>query len=391
MNAAEPRLTIVLPLRGRHLFTLRFLWHANKARVPYRILIADGMVHPLLARILENSRERFPHLDIEYVRYPDDKDFRDFYAKMSDAAARVRTPYAMLVDNDDFLSPGGIDAAIAHLDAHSDYVCASGRVAGFSAYSGLDNPSGGVRGRLDRLCAYFPSADVTSASAADRVRQAALDLWIYYAVIRTEALVTVQRELAGLDFSDLLIYEAFYVMRVLTLGKARADQSTVGYLRQYGTSLNSSFKKDWVHHLIRSRFTSDVEALVERISEAAAEADAADVGMIVEDVRTILERKFRQFVWASYGNFQKLKWWLRARVPRLVGWLQNRPRFSRRRGRAVLLAELAAAGAPQAYLSAFRSDLGLIEDVLGGDEFARYLEPYLLELGPADRNRAPGT
>lgn len=394
MNAAPPRLTIVLPLRGRHLFTLRFLWHANKARVPYRILIADGMVHPLLARILENSRESFPRLDIEYVRYPDDTDFRRFYAKMSDAVARVRTPYAMLVDNDDFLSPGGIDAAVAYLDANSDYVCASGRVAGFSAYSGLDNPSAGVRGRLDRLCAYFPSEDVTSSSAADRVRQAALELWIYYSVIRTDALATVQRELAELDFSDLQIHEAFHVMRVLTLGKARADQSTVSYLRQYGTSLNLSFKKDWVHHLVRSRFTNDVQALVERISGAAAKADAADAAdasMIAEDVRIILERKFRQFVWASYGNFQKLKWLLRARVPRLVRWLQNRPRFNVRRGRAVLLSELKAAGASNAYLSAFRSDLALIEDVLGGDEFARYLEPYLLELGADDRDIATRT
>src|SRR5665647_722317 len=285
MTVPAPRLTIVLPLRGRHLFTLRFLWHANKARIPYRILIADGQVHPSLARILENSRESFPHLDIEYVHYPDDASFRHFYAKMSDAAQRVRTPYAMVVDNDDFLSFGGIEAAIAFLDANSDYVCSSGRVAGFSVYSGLDNPSGGLRGRLNRLYTYHHSEDVTSPKVAERVRQGALRLWIYYSVIRTQALATVNREMVELDFSDLQIFEAFHVMRALTLGKARADQSTVSYLRQYGTSLNLSFKKDWVHHLVRSRFTSDVQALVDRISGAAAKADAADAGIIAEDVR----------------------------------------------------------------------------------------------------------
>lgn len=381
MTAMTPRLTLVLPLKGRHLFTLRFLWHANKARIPYRILIADGQVHPLLARILENSRESFPHLDIEYVRYPDDASFRHFYAKISDAAQRVRTPYAMLVDNDDFLSLDGIETAIAFLDANSDYVCSSGRVAGFSVYSGLDNPSRGLRGRLNRLYAYYRSEDVASPAAAERVRQGALRLWIYYSVIRAEAFATVSREVVELDFSDLLIYEAFHVMRALTLGKARADQSTVGYLRQYGTSLNLSFKNDWVHHLVRSRFTSDVEVLVNRVSRAAATADGADADAIAEDVRTILEGKIRQFVWASYGSFQGLKRVLRERAPRLVGWWQNRPRFNVGRSRATMLSDLARAGASQAYLSKFGAELALIEEVLGGDEFAQFIQPHLAALG----------
>ena len=42
-----------MPLRGRPLFTLRFLWHANRARLPYRFIIADGQVRPRLAAILD--------------------------------------------------------------------------------------------------------------------------------------------------------------------------------------------------------------------------------------------------------------------------------------------------------------------------------------------------
>lgn len=115
----SPRLTIVLPLKGRHLFTLRFLWYANKARLPHRILIADGQVHEAVARHLENSRETFPNLDVEYVRYPNDTGYRQFFAKMSDVVRRVRTPYAMLADNDDFLGSYGIERALDFLDAES--------------------------------------------------------------------------------------------------------------------------------------------------------------------------------------------------------------------------------------------------------------------------------
>jgi hypothetical protein len=45
-----PRLTIVMPLKGRHLFTFRFLWHANRMRLPYRFLIADGQVNEAVAQ-----------------------------------------------------------------------------------------------------------------------------------------------------------------------------------------------------------------------------------------------------------------------------------------------------------------------------------------------------
>ncbi|MGA9951110.1 MAG: hypothetical protein WBQ24_22905, partial [Xanthobacteraceae bacterium] len=90
--APAPRLTIVLPLRGRHLFTLRFLWYADKLRLPYRILIADGQVNETVARHIENSRTFFPNLDIDYVRYPDDAGYPQYFAKMADAMRRVRTP-----------------------------------------------------------------------------------------------------------------------------------------------------------------------------------------------------------------------------------------------------------------------------------------------------------
>ena len=73
--AAMPRLTIVMPLKGRRLFTFRFLRYADALRMPYRFIVADGQVNEAAARHLENSRETFPNLDIEYIRYPDDTGF----------------------------------------------------------------------------------------------------------------------------------------------------------------------------------------------------------------------------------------------------------------------------------------------------------------------------
>jgi hypothetical protein len=69
------RLTIVIPLRGRPLFTLRFLWHANAARLPYKFILADGEVRPDLSRLLDDAHKLFPNIDVDYIRYPDDTDF----------------------------------------------------------------------------------------------------------------------------------------------------------------------------------------------------------------------------------------------------------------------------------------------------------------------------
>jgi glycosyltransferase domain-containing protein len=381
MPPASPRLTIVLPLKGRHLFTLRFLWQADKVRVPYRILIADGEVHPVLAGILENSKEHFPNLDIDYVHYPDDKNFTCFFAKMADALGRVTTPYAMLADNDDFLAMGGLERALDFLQVNPDYACSAGRVAGFSVYSGLSNPSRGLRGRANRFYEYHQAEEVGSSSAAERVQQAALKLWIYYAVHRTGNLATTLRECAEIDFSDLLLFEAFFVMRSLTMGKAHSDRATISYLRQYGTSLRSSFKKDWVHHLLRSRFTSDVQAMVERISAVIAADDGSDPAVAAEQVRAVLDAKFRQFLGASYGSLQEVKQALRRKMPEVVIWLQNRPRYFIGRERSALFRQLADAGASPDHVAQFRTELALIEDTLSGEAFAAFVRSYEPALG----------
>ena len=129
------RLTIILPLRGRPLFTLRFLWHANAARLPYKFIIADGEVRQELSHLLENSAKLFPDIDVEYIRYPDDTDFGRYFAKMTDALQRVQTPYAMLADNDDFLALTGLERSLDFLDANPDYVCYGGGIGGFAVYS----------------------------------------------------------------------------------------------------------------------------------------------------------------------------------------------------------------------------------------------------------------
>ena len=380
-DLTTPRLTIVLPLKGRYLFTLRFLWHANRARLPYRFIVADGQVHPALAEILENSHTHFPELDIEYIRYPDDVDFSRFFAKMADALQRVKTPYVMLADNDDFLMAAGIERSLDFLDGHPDYVCCGGGIGGFSVYSPGGGKNPGVLGPLNKISfRYMPydrSADLDSSSMTERLALGLRNSWSYYAVFRSPDLLRIWREIVEMDFSDLQLFEKYCAMRTLTLGKARSDASTIAYFRQYWTTLRSAFTRDWVHHLLRNRFSSDFSDIIDRISRVAAEADGIDQAIVAERLRERVEPWLRDFLRLNYGLSGTVRQYLRDRVPGLLTWLKTRRRISVPFERKAIVAKLRNNGATDTYLQSFQAELAQIEDVVRGDGFRTFLRPHI--------------
>lgn len=372
----SPRLTIVVPLRGRNLFTLRFLWHANAARLPYRILLADGQVNDAVARHIENSRETFPNLDIDYVRYPDDTGYSRYFAKMADAMARVRTPYAMLADNDDFLGVNGIEQALDFLEANPDYIAARGRPIAFSAYSGFGAPDNGVHGGLNGLRMTYECVDMSSPSVTERLDQGRQSLLIYYSIYRTDALAALWREDSAIDFSDLMLHETYHAMRTLTLGKVRTNAATITYFSQIGTSTSSNPTLDWAGHLLRSRLTVDVDRMVARVVDAAATA-GAEAKAVDEQARTIIEDYFRDFLWSNYGLVARIKRFLRSQSPAAVKYWQSRPRFSVKRELTTVLGKLGAAGASAQDISRTRAEISAIEKALSPQAFSEFAGPFL--------------
>jgi glycosyltransferase domain-containing protein len=380
------RLTIVLPLRGRPLFTLRFLWHANAARLPYKFIIADGEVRPELSHLLDNATGLFPNIDVDYIRYPDDTGFSRYFAKMTDALQRVRTPYAMLADNDDFLAFAGLERSLDFLDASPDYVCCGGGIGGFAVYSRNAPQLRGLCGPLNKLAyRYMPydrSLDLCSPSMTERLSQGLRNSWSYYAVFRSSALQTIWREVAALDLSDLQLHEKYCAMRTLTLGKARSDPATISYLRQYWTTLRSAFATDWIAHLVRSRFNSDFAAILDRISDLAAAADGVDRAAVAEQLRDNFSRWFGDFLRRNYGAYAALRAYLREAAPGLVEWLKTRRRYSVALDRRKVLAKLRQGGASEDYIRAFRAELAQVEDVICGSAFADFIRPHVPVFAP---------
>jgi glycosyltransferase domain-containing protein len=373
----EPRLTIVMPMKGRRLFTFRVLRHANEARLPYRFLIADGQVNEAVAQSLADSRKMFPALDVEYVRYPDDTDFGRFFAKMSDALQRVRTPYVMLADNDDFLGFSGIERALDFLDNNEDYICARGHQVGFSVYAGIGASPGSISGKFNKVYMDDNAKDIDAPTAAERLRQGGLCHKLHYAVYRAAAPACILHEIAEINFSDLMLYEDFFALRALTLGKARVNNETITYYSQSGTGISYQPLRDWARHLLRSRFTSDAHALIDRIASVAADGHSASAASVAEEVREILECRYRDFLSMNYSLPEQIKSAMRRKWPRLVTCLQTRPRFSVSRERKAIISQLKHAGAVQNDLDRVRDELTAIENAISPDAFGDYATPFL--------------
>lgn len=261
------QLTVILTLRGRPLHTLRWMWHANRVKLPFHVIVADGEVHPAVDRVLSDPAN-FPNLSYEYHRHCD-LSFTDFYRKCTETAAKVKTPYAMMSDNDDFLLVSGILKSIACLDMEPEYVCAGGEIPNFSVIPGPGS-SGNIVGEMaDLRFGYVQGVhDIADASAAERVMDV-LNRYhvIYYHVFRTPALRKIFEEAQKHDFSDLTVHELFLAARTVTLGKVKSDPSVMSYIRQTGTSMLSTYyKHDWVHHLLRSNLPRDCREMADAIA-----------------------------------------------------------------------------------------------------------------------------
>jgi glycosyltransferase domain-containing protein len=374
-------LTVLLPLKGRHLHTLRFLWHAERERLPYRFLIADGQVEPVMADLLERSADLFPHLAIDYVRFPDDRSYGDYFRKMAAACARVRTPYVMQADNDDFLLRSGIDRCMGFLETHADYASCGGGVGGFALHdsaAALSHVTGAIRSLGSQYHGAYVHQDFASISALARVRRDfATGYTLFYNVFRTPALATIRDECAALDFKDLRAHETFFGALAKSLGKSRLDRGVMSYFRQAGTSQAAA--RMWDETVAPSVAEAEIAAFTERIAQAVAVADGVEVAPVAAELRQRYQDIWRQELEAHNGaavEAVKADWLdtLRAMTPApLIAW---RRRFLRRRARAAIAASLCEHGARDDDVSQFAQELSRIEAVLEGPDFAAFVQRH---------------
>ena len=233
----DPRLTVVLTLKDRAEFTWRWMAYANAVRFPFKVLIADGGRDESVPRILAD-RSRYSAVDYEYVRYPYDASYSDYYAKTADALARVATPYAALGDNDDLFIVGGLAQAADFLDANADYAACGGQCAAFWVTPATEDAPRQYGERIDWKFSNNAHSEA-STSARERIRNQSLGADdIFYHVLRAPHLVRMFARVRELDPSDLFLVEQ--LISYLTAIEGKIKQLDTLYIARQQNSPGSS-------------------------------------------------------------------------------------------------------------------------------------------------------
>jgi glycosyltransferase domain-containing protein len=397
----DARLTILLTLKGRHLFTLRWLWHANRVGLPFPVFIADGEVNSTIARLIEDPAV-FPNLLIEYHRY-NDRTFYDFYRKLEDALSKIKTPYVMMSDNDDFLFPCGIIKSVDYLEGSPDYVSAGGGIGHFETRV-EKNQLLNLNGKVERLwyqqSRAYQSYDLDCPLAAERVCEAYSGfLTVCYNVFRVEALRKIANETAQFNFQRLDNAELFLMLRAATLGKIKSDASYISYFRQLGTSSNPSRGKDFVYSLSAEPYLEEIQRIVKRIAVIATQADGAEADGVAERLNAISAARLREKLIAVLGWRATVKGVLKKYMPQVlltyVKTLGERVRSGKSSatgGRPISregIFQLAArAGASGTLLANLQRELADVEYTMENGDFPAFVLGCAPELLRQD-NRAP--
>ena len=369
-------LTIILTLRGRHLHTLRWMWHANRINLPFHIIVADGEVHPATERVLSDPGN-FPNLSYEYHRHCD-LSFNDFYRKCAETARKVKTRYVMMSDNDDFPVVAGICKSIALLDKEFEYVGAGGEIPNFSVTSSTAGGGNLVGEMIDLKFGYAQGVhDISFELASDRVMDV-LNRYhvVYYHILRTQVLRLIFEEAEKHEFSDLTVHEFFCAARTATLGKIKSDPAVICYLRQTGTSMFPTyFKHDWVHYLLRNNLPRDYRKMADAIADEVERLEGVNGHEFRESILDAIAVRLRHLLGHTMMRHRfpllfrtklKLSWLGKLKVvPAVFHQNLKTKRF---------WAELSRDCPDLVLLSHYRSALADISFTLQGDEFLSFVK-----------------
>lgn len=211
----------------------------NDLKFPYKILIADGGDDQNLESYLREYRN-YPNLDYEYIRYPFDGSLEDYFRKLYDVLARVKTKYVLHADNDDFYVIDQIEHHIKFLENNPDYVASRGSLVNFEIvdrnYQPISNPTGHAY-----LTRYVFSEPIVAQSHIERIKllcegMSKFDYYSnWYSITRSDALVSIWSQLVTLKIKEVIVLEILSHLMLVTAGKVRITSDEF-YFRQSHTS-----------------------------------------------------------------------------------------------------------------------------------------------------------
>jgi glycosyltransferase domain-containing protein len=295
--SGDSDLTILLTLKDRASFTNRWMSYANTMAFPFKILIADGGRDENVQSML-SDKIRYPNVDFEYIRYPYDRTYSDYYTKIADGLRRVRTPFVAMADNDDFFIVDALREAIQFLSVNPDYVSCGGQGAIFW----IEEPSlvkadSRLYGKnIHWKCTQIPS--ITGDTARERIRNQTFSSVdpSYYNVIKIEHARKNFEIVQELNLSDLFLTEELLYFLTIITGKTKRLKRL--YLARQHNSPESSGAAhqeksgDWFGRMLAGSWSVDFAKFVDALSGWLATTD----GISIDEAKEFIIASYRVLV-----------------------------------------------------------------------------------------------
>jgi glycosyltransferase domain-containing protein len=377
-------ITIYLPLFKRPLHTLRWMWHANRTHLPFPILIGDGGDEPEVRKILEDA-SNFPNLEYQYLKY-DDHSYDAFYAKNANVLSKVKTPYVVWADNDDFPIVAGLKQAALHMDEDDKVSSAGGWIGTFALFE-TDAKAGSeqVTGEMYRYTLFHKAQPLMEDTALDRVREYLLKPSdVFNTLHKTECFHRAQKRVGEAGFITIDMFEDFTVSDMLAHGKCRYEGSNVLVFRQIGTSVVAAGSLPLKDRIEQQDWKTDLETFVKKIALAIVEADAMPRELAEAALADIYAERNRGRL-KHNSEHAEPKSALRAlliKAARLALRLKPVRALRARHQRRALLDELSTNGASAGFIAEVDREMFEFEKTLTGPdfpEFVRRVAPQLLK------------
>ena len=328
--AKSPQLTLLVTLKDRAGFTERLYQYFKNINYPFPVIFADGSLGDEHEIFFANAAQQ--DFDFSYVRFPPDLTFKDYYKKCFESLTLIKTPYVMVVDNDDFPIGEGQQEALSFLEKNADYVGCNGRVPGFSLSPDSHQPFG-----KHILCMNYYSASMDVAVPLDqeepveRIKAYLKDFYsIYYSIFRTESVLKTFQQIYKLNFSDLGIVELFFSYHQLAQGKIHTIDSTT-YMRQQGSSQSASSQKGWFDRLFYTNWLKDLKHCIDQVALESHTHENKSLEWVKEslykDFTQRFKRRFIQNDWYFlknphlFFNIKTLKLIALLKIFRVSPWL----------------------------------------------------------------------
>jgi glycosyltransferase domain-containing protein len=287
----DKKLTVLLVIKDRVPYTLRWMTYANKISFPFKVLIADGGKDENLPKVLENPAN-FHHVSYKYIRYPYDQTYTHFYAKMADALSQVDTEFVAIIDNSAFCIIKGLRQAVGFLAQHGDYSVCGGNIGAFTV--GPDdiksefNPAYGKE--VEFFSDLYRFRQIEETTAAARVAaHFALYCPTYYDVHRAKQASSYFNILKELDLKDIFLAELLTSFLSAAAGKVRREPSLF-MLRQKkdrGSSAGDHRKKsgDTFDRMLAGSWSDDFTGFEKAVAAGISAQDGISMDLARQQVK----------------------------------------------------------------------------------------------------------